>query len=305
MTHNIVQLQRLISIPGTEEPHLYDFSFDGRPAALLDTPGFDDTYKTDAEVLESVADFLASTYQNQIRLSGIVYLQRIIDPRMTHGGRANLAMFRALCGDDPLRKVVLATTFWGEVKNLAKAKVHEEELSTNKNYWGDMISKKATMTRFHDTQESALKILRGLLEIEEQISLKIQQEMVDQKLNLANTSAGETLGRELNAMAERYAKDLERHKLEMNAALKARDVELQEVKEEQARKTEELLQVMYNQKEVLNARRRDEVRIRDMEFDARLRKMLHEQVRCSLHPSLRVDSSRLNKAKQSYLDRGP
>ena len=262
---------------GTAQPSLYEFSFDGRSAALLDTPGFDDTYKTDAEVLQGVADVLAATYKNHMKLSGIVYLQRITDPRLTHGGRANLAMFRALCGDDPLRKVVLATTFWGEINNMDRAKDHEEELRTTPEYWGSMLSSKATMTRFHDTQESALNILRGLLKNEERISLKIQQEMVDQNLDLARTTAGETLDKELSAMAERYARDLEDHKRQMNKALEARDLELEEIKGDQVRRTEELLQKMQNQREVLNARRRDDIRDRDMQFEARLRKILHEQ----------------------------
>lgn len=268
----------LTTTAGTLEPYLYDFTMDGRSVALLDTPGFDDTYRTDAEVLQGVADFLSATYKSNIRLSGMVYLQRISDPRMTHGGRANLVMFRALCGDDPLRKVVLATTFWGEMINTDKALQHEEELKTNPDYWGDMLSKKATMTRFHDTQESARNILRGLMENEEKISLQIQQEMIDQNLDLAQTTAGEFLNKELNAMAEKYERDLERYKQEMRAALAAHDVELREIKEDQARRTQSILQAMQDQKEVLNARRRDEIRVRDMQFNARLRQFKEQEV---------------------------
>lgn len=243
---------------------------------MLDTPGFDDTYKTDAEVLKSVADFLAATYKKKIKLSGIVYLQRITDPRMTHGGRANLAMFRALCGDDPLRKVVLATTFWGEAMNIERAMEKEQELKATPDYWGDMLAKKATMTRFHDTQESALNILRDLMTNEEKLSLTIQREMVDENKDLAETTAGETLEMQLSVLAEKYAKDLERHKEEMQAALAAHDVELQEIKQEQTQRTEDLLHHMQNQRESLNARRRDELRERDMQFDTRLRKIMKE-----------------------------
>jgi hypothetical protein len=262
---------------GTAEPFLYGFTLDGNPVALLDTPGFDDTYKTDADVLKTVADFLAHTYKKNIRLSGIIYLQRITDPRITHGGRANLALFRALCGDDPLRKVVLATTFWGEMNNLDRARQHEEELKTNPEYWGDMLTKKATMTRFHDTQESAFQILRGLMQNEEKISLKIQTEMVDYKLDLDKTTAGESLNQELTRMAAKYAKDLDRHKEEVKAALMARDLELQEIKADQVRKTKELLHKMQNQKETLNARRRDELRMQDMKFDAHFQRLVKEQ----------------------------
>lgn len=277
----------------TQVPRLYSFPLDGKTVALLDTPGFDDTYKTDAEVLQGVANFLALTYKKKMRLSGIIYLQRITDPRMTHGGRANLELFRALCGDDPLRKVVLATTFWGEMKNLQRAAEHEEELKSNPDYWGDMLSKKATMTQFHDTTDSALDIVRGLLEHEEKITLKIQQEMVDLELDLIKTTAGETLKQELSELTERYETQVQTLKQEMDAALQARDFELTEIKEQQAKKSERARQTFQNQMDALKAYNREELRARDMEFDARLMtlKRLQEVGRLSrLRPLLHFHS---------------
>ena len=35
---------------------------DGKTITLVDTPGFDDTVKTEAEILRVIADFLAATY---------------------------------------------------------------------------------------------------------------------------------------------------------------------------------------------------------------------------------------------------
>jgi hypothetical protein len=37
------------------------FELDGRMVALIDTPGFDDTTKSDADVLRMIALFLATT----------------------------------------------------------------------------------------------------------------------------------------------------------------------------------------------------------------------------------------------------
>ena len=38
-----------------------EFTLDGRRVILMDTPGFDDTSKTDTEILTIIATFLAST----------------------------------------------------------------------------------------------------------------------------------------------------------------------------------------------------------------------------------------------------
>ena len=46
----------------TAEVQLSDvFTLDGREVVLIDTPGFDDTSKSDAEILQTIAAFLTST----------------------------------------------------------------------------------------------------------------------------------------------------------------------------------------------------------------------------------------------------
>ena len=38
-----------------------NFTLDGRPVTLIDTPGFDDTSKSDFDILNMIAAFLAET----------------------------------------------------------------------------------------------------------------------------------------------------------------------------------------------------------------------------------------------------
>ena len=45
----------------TEVQLANELTLDGRTVILIDTPGFDDTTKSDAEVLKIVAAFLAAT----------------------------------------------------------------------------------------------------------------------------------------------------------------------------------------------------------------------------------------------------
>ena len=46
----------------TAEVQLADeFTLDGQRVLLVDTPGFDDTYKSDTDILKLIAAFLATT----------------------------------------------------------------------------------------------------------------------------------------------------------------------------------------------------------------------------------------------------
>ena len=38
------------------------FTLDGQPVLLIDTPGFDDTNKSDTDILKLIAAFLATTW---------------------------------------------------------------------------------------------------------------------------------------------------------------------------------------------------------------------------------------------------
>lgn len=40
---------------------LYNHPRDGQPVTLVDTPGFDDTYKSDTEILSLIAEWLVKT----------------------------------------------------------------------------------------------------------------------------------------------------------------------------------------------------------------------------------------------------
>ncbi|THH15941.1 hypothetical protein EUX98_g9380, partial [Antrodiella citrinella] len=91
------------------------FILDGKYVTLIDTPGFDDTVKTEAEILRLISTYLAKTYEAGRRLHGIVFLHRITDVRMGGVAKKNFRLFRKLCGDETLRSVIIATTMWQDV----------------------------------------------------------------------------------------------------------------------------------------------------------------------------------------------
>jgi hypothetical protein len=75
-----------LTASGTTEVSVYYFWHQGVRMWLVDTPGFDDTERSDLDILRDVAFWLASVYTKEARLAGIIYLHRISDVRL--GGQA-------------------------------------------------------------------------------------------------------------------------------------------------------------------------------------------------------------------------
>lgn len=112
------QLYRCNSL-GTSEVGLYSFVYNdnnkSRRVVLIDTPGFDDTHRTDIDIRQEISFVLPQTYEQGINLAGIIYLHRITDVRMQGSSLKNLTMFQKLCGEGFYNHVVLATTMWGRL----------------------------------------------------------------------------------------------------------------------------------------------------------------------------------------------
>ena len=87
---------------------------EGEVIYLVDTPGFDDSERSDTEILLEITAWLSEAHKEKLKLSGIIYLHRIPDLRVGGAAVANLQMFRGLCGDSNLESVVLATTMWDQ-----------------------------------------------------------------------------------------------------------------------------------------------------------------------------------------------
>lgn len=199
----------------------------------MDTPGFNDTHKSETEVLGDIASWLRETYEGDTRLNGIVYLHSLVNVRMEGSALRNLKMFRQLCGKDPLKNVILATSFWSKVAQKDALK-REEQLKTTPEFWGEMLDRGSTMKRLIDPN-SALEIV-ALLTKKPRITLQIQQELVEDRKSLVDTAAGQTVNEELVRLEQKHRDDLERIKLEMQEAMEERDQEMQQILQQQERR---------------------------------------------------------------------
>ncbi|KIL67665.1 hypothetical protein M378DRAFT_102256 [Amanita muscaria Koide BX008] len=213
------------------------FMLDGRGVILVDTPGFDDTQKSDTEILRLIAVYLSTAYENGKKLSGVIYFHRISDFRVGGISRRNFKMFRQLCGDDNLKNVLIVTNMWGEVDpqvGLAR----EKELSSTDIFFKPALDKGAQFLRHDNTIESAYNIIRQVMKNHPN-TLQIQEELVDQKKDISETAAGIELNKELHEQAERHRKEIVELQKEMREAIKAKDEETRQELEIETRKLQQ------------------------------------------------------------------
>ncbi|KAF9555463.1 hypothetical protein CPC08DRAFT_712004 [Agrocybe pediades] len=161
---------------------------------LVDTPGFDDTEKTEMEVLGQISNFLADLYRNNISPNGVIYTHSITDNRISESQCRALRCFRHLCGDRICPNILFVTTMWDDVKTRCRAEEMERRLKEK--YWRDMISLGASTTPYWNTPQSARETVNNFIGRRQGLSripLQIQQDIVDKRLTLGETEAARAL----------------------------------------------------------------------------------------------------------------
>ncbi|KAM7197445.1 P-loop containing nucleoside triphosphate hydrolase protein [Naviculisporaceae sp. PSN 640] len=185
----------------------------GEQMTLMDMPGFDDTSRSDAEILRELSYSLVMLHRTNVRLAGVVYLHRISDPRMSGSAIKSLRLFKALCGAQNYPHIVLATTMWTDIdEERVAGQQREQDLSNT--YWADLITGGSQVVQHDGSRESALSIVRGLTMTErsKSVTLAIQRELVVEGRTLDDTEVGRILSQEMEsdrARAVRDAQDLD------------------------------------------------------------------------------------------------
>ena len=203
---------------------------DGRQGWLLDTPGFDDTSRSDTEILREIASTLTELYKRDHSLAGILYLHRITDPKMGHSAIRNLEIFKRLCGREAWRGVTFVTTRWDGIEEgtptWESAIERERQLATTEKYWASLIREGANVQRHFGTRGSALSIIDTLLHRRFNISLAIQEDMGKHELSLDQTAAGQFLAKEQEDLQARYEQEMKDLEEEKQEAISQKDREL-------------------------------------------------------------------------------
>ncbi|EEU42228.1 uncharacterized protein NECHADRAFT_6950, partial [Fusarium vanettenii 77-13-4] len=178
-----------------------------RVITVVDTPGFDDTHRSSAEVLSEITEYLATQHAMGIPTKGVLYLHRILDNRMSGSAMTSLNLFQDIVGDSALKNVILVTTMWNKLRaeDIAEADRREQELLDD--FWRPMIDNGSFATQFRGTSDKAAALVYHLAE-KQSVVLKVQEEAYDQEKAVVDTSAGANLNHSLQEDEEKYKKRL-------------------------------------------------------------------------------------------------
>jgi hypothetical protein len=169
----------------------------GRLVHLVDTPGFDDTWRSDFEILSEIAFILAQIYRQGMKLAGVLYLHRISDNRVSGSALKNFNLLECICGYDAAPRVFFITTMWeASGKDYEEGLLRESRLVTTREFWGRFCRFGSQTKRWRGDESSALSIIDSLISLSDSDgykSLLIQKEIVDEDKSLKETTAGQEL----------------------------------------------------------------------------------------------------------------
>jgi hypothetical protein len=122
---------------------------------VVDCPGFNDTNRSDTEVLGEIAKVLSSQYlvSKNLRLRGILYFRDITRMRMEGSDIRTLNLFARLVGKEAFAHIVFVTTRW-ESKDVEEQKLFEKrERQLKDEFWREMILEGSYLQRFYGTKD--------------------------------------------------------------------------------------------------------------------------------------------------------
>ncbi|KAG6915486.1 hypothetical protein DXG01_011286 [Tephrocybe rancida] len=171
----------------TERLHAYGpiLAADERRVFIVDTPGFNHSGIDDREVFRRIAVWLAKSYSNGIKVSGIIYLQDITQSNWTSSWD-DIPMVKAMCGPAAATNVIIALTAeWSNVQS----HIGERKAELLQSRWKDMLDAGSTACRLENSQRSAEMIVEAILARRPLDGIRIQRELVDDGKSLSETDA--------------------------------------------------------------------------------------------------------------------
>ncbi|KAJ9136693.1 hypothetical protein NKR23_g9612 [Pleurostoma richardsiae] len=200
----------------TEDIDLSSLDVDGKRVVLVDTPGFDDSERTDADILTLMAKWLKTTYDKDTLLSGVILLQQINEIKFKKSESNRTRLFEKICGEDAFNHVIIATTMWDAVRaeTLDECERRQQERISTPHIWGEMHRLGAEVVKHDNTQRSALDIIRKLVN-KSRVVLALQDDLSKNGGVVANSAAGLFLNQQLGeklALVEAQLEEMKKDK---------------------------------------------------------------------------------------------
>ncbi|PPR00018.1 hypothetical protein CVT24_009025 [Panaeolus cyanescens] len=153
-----ISKNQLDSVTHTISAYRVDDSNDNR-FYMIDTPGFNDQKLSEFRIIDMIKTWMKD---NELEVVGrILYLSKITDVRLSGSRLRSLSMLKSLTGGDSARNVSFVTTMWDQLWNESQVERAEGRYAQLRDeHWGDFIRQGSQILRFHNTQESALDIMK-------------------------------------------------------------------------------------------------------------------------------------------------
>ncbi|KAG9118712.1 hypothetical protein FRC07_006644 [Ceratobasidium sp. 392] len=216
----------------TQQVAFVDFELeDGTLVKLVDTPGFNDSLRSDLEVLDEIATALKTWGEKDFNIHGVIYLHRISDLRMSGSSRKSLTAFLNICGEQAMSHVSIVTNMWGSI-SYEEGETREAELRLDDLFFKKPIAAGAQILRNDNPPTSTREILRQAIR-PNPVQLLIQKELLDDESDLLETTAGAELNREMAEQRAQHEAELQKISQEYELAQQQQDAETQEELEEE------------------------------------------------------------------------
>ncbi|KXX73720.1 GTP-binding protein A [Madurella mycetomatis] len=245
--------------PCTQQPSAVHFELDGRRVTLIDTPGFDDDKRSDLQILEAIFKWMTREgYLRHHLLDGLIFLHPITLNRVGGSERKRTRLLQEILGPKAYRRIIIATTMWGDLRSEEMAKSRLEGRISAGGVWNAMYSQGALMMPHDNTKESAHKIIQKIVETSDKhgkVRSQLESELVRDKGRVSGTSAG----KELKLQILEELNFLKEHRDELQKEKPPRPS-----KEEQERKSQKWKEWRRWREEMLDLDRRIDAKEQDL-----------------------------------------
>ncbi|KAL9036792.1 MAG: hypothetical protein Q9180_004092, partial [Flavoplaca navasiana] len=280
---------------------------DGRRIWLLDTPGFDDTRRSDIHVLREIATIFVQLKEH-IELAGIIYLHPITDIRMRGSALRNLKLLEAMSGEAAYKHLALVTTKWETFNGSDGAIAQQREVELKNEWWAPMQNAGSLTIQHHGTADSARNVVTSVLVQyfnHGRFSLRIHDEMMAQGLRLEDTAAGKELMKDIRQAQAQCQRLIDEADEQFQRALvERRDEHAGELSRQREELNARMVEVERNQEE-LRAHYEDMLRTQRAEYESALRVLQQhcddaDRRQSEIQEELEKNSKALEEGRQEF-----